>query len=503
MVPRFVRLFALAFALTAPCLVAAQALSWFDGGRPTRDASEAVQVLLDARAEGLEPRDYDAPALAALLREPPQDAAAQAQAHAALTAAVRHYLADLRNGRVDPRALGAKFTAARRADDEGDALLREAVAGHRVAQALHEAAPRLPMYASLRTALARFRALDGHPAWQFALPPLPRGRKLVPGQPYAGTQALAQRLAALGDLDDAVPPPQRFEGALVDALQAFQQRHGLTPDGVLGASTLQQLEVTPTQRARQIELAMERLRWTPFLQGPRMIVINVPEFVLRAYEVNDGRIAVRLAMKVIVGKALRNRTPLLGEEMRFIEFSPFWNVPPSIARAETLPRLRRDPAFFVREGLEFVTPSGQVVDTLSAANLDAVAQRGWRIRQRPGAQNALGGIKFVFPNNDNIYLHDTPSRQLFERDRRDFSHGCIRLEAPVALAKLVLEDEPGWTEERILGLVANGVSTTVRLKHPLPVLIAYSTVIVRAGSVHFYPDVYGEDAKLDRALRGR
>jgi L,D-transpeptidase YcbB len=132
-----------------------------------------------------------------------------------------------------------------------------------------------------------------------------------------------------------------------------------------------------------------------------------------------------------------------------------------------------------------------------------VAQRGWRIRQRPGAQNALGGIKFVFPNNDNIYLHDTPSRQLFERDRRDFSHGCIRIEAPVALAKLVLEDEPGWSEERILAAVAKGVSTTVRLKQPVPVLIAYSTVIVRGGSVYFYPDVYGEDAKLDRALRGR
>jgi murein L,D-transpeptidase YcbB/YkuD len=502
MVSLFARLLAFALALAASAATA-QPLSWFDAGRPTRDAGEAVQVLLDARAEGLEPRDYDAAALAALVRQPPSDAAAQAQFDAALTAALQRYLADLRGGRVDPRSLGAKFAAPQRRHEDSTALLREAIAAHRVGQALHDAQPRLPMYASLRAALARYRALGEHPAWQFALPPLPRGRKLVPGQPYAGTALLAQRLAALGDLDAAMPPPQRFDGALVEALQAFQERHGLTPDGVLGPSTVQQLEVTPAQRARQIELAMERLRWTPFLQGPRMIVINVPEFVLRAYEVNDGRIAVRLAMKVIVGKALRTRTPLLGEDMRFVEFSPFWNVPPSIARGETLPRLRRDPAYFTREGLEFVTPSGQVVTTLSAANLDAVAQRGWRIRQRPGAQNALGGIKFVFPNNDNIYLHDTPSRQLFERDRRDFSHGCIRIEAPLALAKLVLEDQPGWTEERIAATIAQGVSTTVRLKQPLPVLIAYSTVIVRAGSVHFYPDVYGEDAKLDRALRAR
>jgi L,D-transpeptidase YcbB len=503
MMTLLVRLLTFALALATACTTAAQPLPWFDAGRPTREASEAVQVLLDARAEGLDPRDYDAAGLAALLRQPPLTAAAQAQADAALTAALQRYLADLRNGRVDPRSLGAKFTAARRAAEDSTALLREAIAAHRVAQVLHDAEPRLPMYANLRAALARYRALGEHPAWQFALRPLPRGRKLLPGQPYAGTQLLAQRFAALGDLDAGMPTPQHFDGALVEALQAFQERHGLTPDGVLGPSTLQQLAVTPAQRARQIELTMERLRWTPFLQGPRMIVINVPEFVLRAYEVNDGRVAVRLAMKVIVGKALRTRTPLLGEELRFIEFSPFWNVPPSIAHGETLPRLRRDPAYFAREGLEFVTPTGQVVTTLSAANLDAVAQRGWRIRQRPGAQNALGGIKFVFPNNDNIYLHDTPSRQLFERDRRDFSHGCIRIEAPVALAKLVLEDEPGWSEERILAAVAKGVSTTVRLKQPVPVLIAYSTVIVRGGSVYFYPDVYGEDAKLDRALRGR
>lgn len=497
----------LALALAWPAgAISSSELLWLQGGRPTADAREAVQVLLDARAEGLEPADYGAPGLAAAVdaawRGPALDDAAQARLDRELTAALLRYVADLQQGRVDPRAVQSHFAVPRRADVDTFALLKDGVARHRVGQVLHDAQPRLPMYASLRDALARYRAIGDHPAWHMPLPRLP-ARKLVAGQPYAGVPMLAQRLAVLGDLPAGATVPPRYEGALVSAVESFQERHGLTPDGVLGASTMQQLEVTPAQRARQIELAMERLRWTPLLQGPRMIVINAPEFVLRAYEVQDGRIRVRLAMKVIVGKAMRNRTPLIGEDLRFIEFSPYWNVPPSIAAKETIPRLRRDPGYFAREGLEFVAPGGQVVNALSAANLDAVLHRGWRIRQRPGEHNALGGIKFVFPNAADIYLHDTPTRQLFERDRRDFSHGCIRLEAPLALARFVLQDEPGWTDERIREAMAKGVSTTLKLRQPVPVLIAYSTVIVKAGTVFFYPDLYGHDAVLDRALRQR
>jgi L,D-transpeptidase YcbB len=492
--------------LALPMAAAAQdTLPWFERGRPSADARAAVQVLLDARAEGLEPADYGAAALAIEFEgaaRTPLAASREAQLDRALTAALQRYVADLQQGRVEPRDVRSKFPAARRPLPDTVALLRAAVAAHRVPQVLHDAAPRLPMYANLRQALAQYRALGDHPAWRAPLPRLP-ARKLAPGQAYAGVPMLAQRLAALGDLPPATALPGHYEGELVAAVEAFQQRHGLTPDGVLGAATVQQLEVPPAQRVRQIELAMERLRWTPFMQGPRMVVINVPEFVLRAYEVHDAGIDVRLTMKVIVGKSLRNRTPLIGEDMRFIEFSPYWNVPPSIAAKETIPRLRRDPGYAAREGLEFVGPGGQVATALSPGRLDEVLHGGWRIRQRPGPQNALGGIKFVFPNADDIYLHDTPTRQLFERDRRDFSHGCIRLEAPLALARFVLQDEPGWSDERIRQAMAAGVSSTLRLKQPLPVLIAYSTVIVKSGTVFFYPDVYGHDGVLDRALRQR
>lgn len=488
-------------AAAAPCAE----LPWFEAGRPTGQAVHAVQILAAAGEHGLDPADYDAAALQARLAAASDQPAAEDEQHrlgAALTAALRRYLADLQGGRIDPRELHPQLELPRRTPGNHLALLGEAIAGRRLPQALRDAVPRLPMYDGLRAALARYRALAGHPAWQTGMPPLP-GRKLVPGRAYAGLALLARRLEVLGDLPAGEAVPDRFDEPLVTALQSFQERHGLTPDGVLGGATLQALNVTPGARVRQIELAMERLRWTPFLQEPRMIVVNVPEFMLRAYEVRDGRIDVQLTMKVIVGKALRTGTPLLSETMRLVEFSPYWNVPPSIARDETVPRLRRDPASLEREGFEFVTPSGQVVTTTAASHLDAVLRGGWRIRQRPGPGNALGNIKFVFPNNANIYLHDTPSRQLFERERRDFSHGCIRVQAPVALAQFVLRDDPGWTEDRIRAAMSAGVSSTHRLRHPIPVLIAYSTVIARAGTVFFYRDLYGLDAILDRALRRR
>jgi len=254
---------------------------------------------------------------------------------------------------------------------------------------------------------------------------------------------------------------------------------------------------------RQIELTLERLRWTPLMQGPRMVVINIPEFVLRAYEVQDGRIQVRQTMKIIVGKAADLRTPLFDEDMRFIEFSPYWNVPPSIARGEVVPRLRRDPGYFERQGFEFVGADGRAGTTLSAAALDAVLAGRLRIRQRPGPQNALGDIKFVFPNRSNIYLHHTPATALFDRDRRDFSHGCIRVEQPVALAGFVLQGMPDWNEERIRLAMAAGVSSTLRLTEPVRVLIAYGTTLVRDGRIHFFEDIYGHDRLLDLALQRR
>lgn len=506
MLSKWVRSLLLVVASVAGPALADEAPLWFNAGRPTTEARQAVDTLLSSAHEGLNPGDYQAALLDAQLRAAEQGAALHddqlASLDATLTSALQQYLTDLRNGRVDPRQIHANFAVPLRAPFDAHAFLLDAMFAGNLSQALRDVAPRLPMYAELRQALAQYRALVDHSAWQTPLPPLPR-RKLESGQAYAGLTLLAQRLEALGDLPVGTPVPERFEGGLLTALQAFQERHGLAPDGVLGRATLQQLNVPPGERVRQIELSLERLRWTPLLNAPRMIVVNVPEFVLRAYEVRDEQVSVQLTMRVIVGKALDTHTPLFDADMRFIEFSPYWNVPPSIARAETVPKIRRDPGYFREQGFEFVTPSGQVVTTLAPAHLEAVLQGGWRIRQRPGPQSALGDIKFVFPNHDNIYLHHTPAPQLFERERRDYSHGCIRVQEPVSLAQFVLKDEPEWTVERIQEAMTKGESRTLRLKQPLRVLIAYSTVVVKGGRVYFYPDLYGHDALLDQALRTR
>ena len=491
------------------CLLAGPALAadepvWFDAGRPSVQAQQAVDLLADAASHGLDPRDYDAAALQQALARaqpglPPEAAARLGQA---LTQAMQRYLGDLHDGRIDPRLIHHDFDVARRAPFDAAQLLRSLPPD----AAVRAAVPQLPLYEQLREQLARYRARAGDAAWRQPLPPLPaagRGApKLEPGQVWAGVPLLAERLAVLGDLPPAALPP-RYEGALVDAVKRFQQRHALDADGVIGAATLARLQVAPAARVRQIELMLERLRWTPLLQGPRMVVINIPEFVLRAYEVRDGRIRVQREMRVIVGKAYDTRTPLFDEDMRFIEFSPYWNVPPSIARHETVPRLRRDPGYFEQQGFEFVAGDGHVQTALTPQALDAVLAGQLRIRQRPGERNALGDIKFVFPNRDNIYLHHTPATQLFDRARRDFSHGCIRVEQPVELATFVLQGMPQWTEARIREAMSAGRSSTLRLDRPLPVLITYGTVLVKGGRAYFFDDIYGLDRVLDDALHQR
>ncbi|MEB2399295.1 MAG: L,D-transpeptidase family protein [Alcaligenaceae bacterium] len=478
--------------------------SWFIGSAPSSDAQVAVSTLADAESQGLNPRDYGAAELAQAIknasqRPPAPDALARLDA--ALTAALERYLTDLTHGRLSPEVLKHRFKAPPPNRFDARTYILEARRAGRLAEALDGAEPRVPMYAAIRSAMNAYRAMGDHPAWRTPLPPLP-ARSLKPGERYGGLPVLAARLAALGDLPVAVVPGDLYEGMLVEGLRRFQARHGLEPDGVLGAGTLAQLNVSPAQRVEQMALTLERLRWTPLLYAPRMVVVNIPEFVLRAYELRGEGVELKLEMRVVVGRALDTRTPIFLEDMRFIEFSPYWNVPRSIARGETLPRLRRDPAYFTQQGFEFVTPDGAVVDSLSGEAIDAVQRGEWRIRQRPGPRNALGDIKFIFPNDQNIYLHHTPTPQLFARARRDFSHGCIRIESPVALARFVLQNRPDWTEERILQAMQKGKSSTLRLDEPIPVLIAYSTAVVKdGGKVYFFPDIYQQDARLAQALR--
>ncbi len=471
--------------LLALCLIgsAMAQTPWLDGqDRPSAGARQALQLLADAAADGLSPADYGADDLA---RQASTLPSADPQRFAReLEAATLRYLHDLRQGRIDPHALGFRVPA--RADiADLAAAVREAAADARLPALAAGQRPRLAQYARLREALARYRAL----ALATAPVTLAPATKVRPGEDYRDAAALRQRLVELGDLPaDAPAGADRYDPDWAEGLRRFQRRHGLEADGVIGRATTAALNVPLAQRAEQLELALERLRWLPDFDGRPTLAINIPMFRLWAWRPAEPQ-SPPLTMGVVVGRALDTQTPVLFAQMRQVIFRPYWYVPRSILRKELLPALARDPAYLQRNDMEIVPGPGEM-----------------RVRQRPGPKNALGRVKFVFPNDDDIYLHDTPATQLFGRARRDFSHGCVRVEDPMALADWVLRDTPGWTPERIRQAAqATAASQRVDLPQPLPVLLFYLTAMVvpEDGSVHFADDIYGHDRRLSEALARR
>ena len=496
-------LFVLPLAST-PSMAQSVESAWLTDGRPNQMATQAVRYLELAATDGLAPEHYGAVELEQKLRQLQQpgvfDPIAATAFAQQLTVAMTTFLSDLAQGRVSALDVHHDFDGAQARQYDAALELGQALDSRDLSLAVEQARPTFPLYATLRAALEEYRALSDHPAWSEPLP-MPDGRKLEGGETYPGIDVLQQRLLALGDLSDTVLVGNMYSEALVEAVKAFQVRHGLTVDGIVGPQTLAALNVTPSERVRQIGLSMERLRWTPLHQDSRLIAVNLPGFMLYGYEIDkQGQVDIKVEMKVVVGRSLNHRTPVFDEDMRFIEFSPYWNIPPSIARGETIPALRKDADYLNKQQMEFVDSSGNVSTTVTEQKIQAVLDGQMRIRQRPGSHNALGAIKFIFPNNQNIFLHHTPSTHLFARDRRDLSHGCIRVEQPVDLAKFVLANDSDWPESRIREAMDAGTSQTIRLKDPIPVLIGYSTVLTRNGSVFFYPDLYGHDATLIKAL---
>jgi len=485
------------------------ALSWTDlSGRPSRDAREALSLLTTADQEGLDPADYDAASVEALLSaldtcdEPlaPDIAAFDA----ALTGNLSRYFHDLRFGRVDPRAVGFRVTRPP-GDLDFTSILAAALAAHRIGAAAAELAPPFRLYRDLRRELARYRSIAADRSLR-SLPPVEGA--VHHGERYAGVPDLRRLLVAFGDLTQDVPVPAAgdvYDAAIVDGVRHFQVRHGLRPDGVLGPLTRTALNVPLAWRVRQIELALERLRWLPDLTTERLVAVNIPMFRVWAWDSIQLDAAPSMTTGVIVGRALNTRTPVLDEEMRYIIFRPYWNIPTSILRHEILPALSRDPAYFERHDMEIV--SGQGDDArpvvLTERSLAGLRAGTLRVRQRPGPQNSLGLVKFVFPNDADVYLHGTPAQQLFSRFRRDFSHGCVRVEDPVALAEWALKGRPEWTRERIVAAMHARESLRVDLERPINVILFYLTAVVMPadGTVRFAEDIYHHDAVLDRALK--
>ena len=482
----------------------ANAPLWSRDGHATPQAQALIRELQRADTYGLRPEDYGGDALAALSGPSGisvADAGRWGRFDVQLSGAALRFMSDLHYGRVKPTSVGFNLQTMHQRIDLGASLSALADATD-VAKAINEIEPPFHHYALLKDTLTKYLGLTQHPELK-NLPAI--SGSIKPGNAYAGAPALRRLLVALGDLpaggstpaDETTLTPELSAG-----VRAFQQRHGLTPDGALGKTTFTALTTPFAKRVRQMDLTLERWRWLPPFDTPP-IIVNIPQFRLFAFRTTEDRVADILQMDVIVGKTY-TQTPVFESDMRYVVFRPYWDIPPSILRKEMLPKIRANPGYVAANRLQIVSGQGDdspVVPPSPAAS-EGLAAGTLRLRQMPGPDNALGLVKFMFPNVYNVYLHSTPAHRLFGETVRAFSHGCIRVSDPAALGTYVMRDEPGeWTREKVEAAMNGTKTQRVNLQHPIRVLILYGTALAtEAGPVLFFDDLYGLDRKLEQQL---
>jgi L,D-transpeptidase YcbB len=477
--------------------------AWIQGSQPSSQALLLIERFRDAGKKGINPEDYDASRweerIRALQSSPNGPTAARFDV--ALSVCTMRYVSDLHIGRINPQRFNFGLSVEQKKYDLAQFLRDQILTTSNLQAVLDEVEPPFAGYRRTEQALARYIELARNDDGE-KLPDV--SKPLDPGQSYAGLPRLTRFLRLVGDLpEDATVPSdtQTYSGPLVDAVKRFQRRHGLDADGRLGSATIKELNVSLRERVLQLQLTLERWRWLPAEFSAPPIIVNIPDFRLRALDESNN---VVLDMRVVVGKAMRTQTPVFSRDMNYVVLRPYWNVPPSILRSEIVPAIQRDRGYIARKNYEIATYDGKVV-TSGQISDDVLAQlRAGKlmVRQRPGPSNALGLVKLIFPNEYNVYLHSTPSQNLFSRSRRDFSHGCIRVEKPAELAAWALRNNPGWTLERVRqGMQSGKDDVTVNLVKRVPVFIVYGTALAYENDdVHFSNDIYGHDATLAAAL---
>ena len=469
---------------------------WLDeSGAPNQAARTLVQVLSNADDHALPVAKYQGASLAGRL------SSGSPQLEADLTAAYLAYAQDVSSGLLEPRDVDRELYLDRPVRDPG-LLISNAAKASNMAAFLDSLPPQDPAYRRLVERYAAFRTMAAQDIWGA---PVSKGRTLRPGNKNARVAAARARLTAMGDLDPNVYDtlgqtgtatdgtqvaandvqtdvpvrafePDHFDEPMVQALQRFQLRHGLNLDGVIGPATLKQLNISPRTRAEQIAVNLERMRWMNRDLGRRHILVNLAGFTMAV--INEGR--EEFTSRVVVGKARKHRTPEFSETMTHMVVNPSWYVPTSIAQKEILPKLENDPNYLANRGMRMVNG---------------------RIIQRPGRGNALGTVKFMFPNRHAIYLHDTPSKRLFKRDVRAYSHGCVRVEKPHEFAEYLLSGQEAAPMDYFKSILRRGRERRVDLLDPLPVHLTYrSAWIDEQGIEQFRGDIYGRDRKIAQAL---
>ena len=477
-------------------------LLWSKDGEPTAQAREVLDRLRHAEEKGLDPDDYEGRfgtfrfASPEIPSHPSESALIRSDV--ALTLATMRYLSDLHLGRVNPKS--PPFAMEVRGKDlDLPSFIKEELVNARDPRAVMESVePQFLGYRRTLHSLESYRDFLEHD--DGALLPDPR-RPLEPGMPYVGTGRLRSLLQLLGDLGDTRSSASvNYDTELANAVERFQDRHGLEPTGVLDSATLRELNTPIAQRILQLELTLERWRWLPSTFTRPPIVVNIPEFRLH---VVDEQHHIVSSMNVVVGRAYHHATPVFESEITSVLFRPPWNVPLEIQRNELVPQIEKNSSYLVENSYDVVDARGNRIEepTPTEETLARLRNGQLFLRQRPGEENSLGLVKFELPNPYDVYLHGTPAQELFSKSRRDFSHGCVRVEDPVELAVWLLRENPGWNEERVEAAMHGIETLRVALTHPVPVWIVYGTaVVLEDGRVRFFNDIYGQDAALEREL---
>lgn len=470
---------------------------WVTKDGPGRKAAALFSVLKNSEMDGLVPEQYNVQRISSLWNG--RTPAELIDLDTLLTLSFIMYAHDAQNGRTHsqkntPALLKAEDTRA----FDGVALVETALSSPDMTQFLATLLPSHRYYKNLRAALPHYRNLAAIGGW----PPVAPGKSIHPGEQDARIPAIGKRLWIEGFLLSAATDTAVYDEVLVQAVSQFQLRHGLTDDGVIGKATIGAMNISVEEKIKKIILNLERWRWEAHDLGKKYVLVDVAGFTLE--EIVDD--AVIQEMPIIVGTK-EHETPLFSDQIRYIDFNPYWNIPTSIARNEMLVELRKNPQYLTSNHIRLFsdwTSEAREINPLSI-NWNQVSPQKmnqFKLRQDPGKWNALGAIKFVFPNNYNVYMHDTPAQSLFQRCQRAFSHGCIRLSKPLQLAEFLLGGiEKEWTPERIEQVITTGKRTIVQLPTPLPVHITYQTVKSdQDGRISFYTDIYDRDRQLEEIL---
>lgn len=462
---------------------------WIENELPTQKARNVVNILRNAAEHGLNPDDYNSEALFQKLGARNADTLVDLETQ--LSRSVVAYAQHLNAGRLDPQAVNREIVVFPEVVASGKILEKLSATKH-IQAYLRLLAPHTPRYERLRTALGNFKTLAQNGGWTL----IAEGEVLKPGMTNPRVTTLRARMIEDGNLDKSQTAGEVYDDAVVAAVKKFQERHGLEPDGVIGPQTIAQLNVPVADRIRTMELNLERRRWMQNDYGRYYVFANLADQVIKL--VRDEK--TLHAELIQVGQPY-HRTPVFSDVMDYVELNPFWNVPYSIATKEYLPKLKSNPGLLNSQNIR-VLKGGKIISTFSVP-WTSYSRRHFpvRLRQDSGPRNALGRVKFMFPNKFNVYIHDTPSKSKFNKASRYFSHGCLRLKDPLTMAEQILGAQ-GWSRKKIDGVVRSGKRTVVKLKEKIPVHITYLTSWVnKDGSVHFRRDIYGRDKILDLAMK--